>query len=108
MNSIQILVTILIASAVTILTRALPFWVFSGGRKPPAFITWLGAQLPRAVMLMLVVYCLRDVRFDGAQQWLPAFCGVAAAVLLHVWKRRMILSIAGATAVYMALIRVIV
>lgn len=105
MSDLHILLTILIAAAVTALIRALPFLAFRGGRKPPEFIVWLGTQLPRAVMMMLVVYCLKDVSFTTRAGFIPAFAGVAAAAALHVWKRQMLLSVAGSTAVYMLLLR---
>ena len=107
MTSFQVFLTVMIAAAVTLLTRAVSFLVFSGGKQPPAFVSWLGAQLPRAVMLMLVVYCLKDVSFSGLGTWLPAFTGVAVTVVLHLWRKRMIVSIAGGTAVYMLLIRLL-
>ena len=107
MSQAQILLTIGLVAALTLLTRALPFLLFNGGRKPPAFVVWRGGQLPRAVMVMLVVYCLKDVSFDQASGFVPALLGVAAAAALHLWKRRMILSIVGATGIYMLLIRVV-
>ena len=107
MTQWQAALTIAVSAAVTVALRALPFTLFSGGKKIPAFVSWLGARLPRAVMGMLVVYCLRAVSFGTAADWLPALLGVGAAVLLHLWKRQMILSIAGSTAVYMILIRLL-
>lgn len=58
-------------------------------------------------MMMLVVYCLKDVSFQTAGGFLPAFLGVAVTSVLHLWKRQMILSIASGTVVYMALIRLL-
>ncbi len=105
MTQTQLLLTLLIAAALTALLRALPFLIFHGGKEPPAFITLLGAQLPRAVMAMLVIYCLKDVSFTAMNGWLPALLGVAATVALHLWRKQTILSIAGGTAVYMLLLR---
>ncbi|MGN0778468.1 MAG: branched-chain amino acid transporter permease [Aristaeellaceae bacterium] len=105
MTTTQLLLTVLIAAAVTILLRTAPFLLFPAGKQAPAFITWLGNQLPRAVMMMLLVYCLKDIQLTGAPYGLPALLGVAATAALHVWKRQMILSIAGGTAIYMMLIR---
>lgn len=44
----------------TVLTRSLPFIIFSGGRKIPPFVNYLGKVLPFAVTGMLVVYSLKD------------------------------------------------
>ncbi|MDO4483394.1 MAG: AzlD domain-containing protein [Clostridia bacterium] len=107
MSNLQILLTILIAAAVTVFLRFAPFVIFRDETKVPAFIRWLGNRLPMAVMAMLLVYCLKDVSFSSASSSIPALVGVAATVLLHLWKKQMILSIAGGTAVYMLLIRLL-
>lgn len=105
MTGMQVFVTVLIAAVVTMATRAIPFLLFPAGKQAPAFITWLSGQLPRAVMAMLMIYCLKDLSFSVVSGWLPALLGVAATVLLHLWKRQMMISILGGTALYMALIR---
>lgn len=105
MTGTQAFVTVLIAAVVTMATRAIPFLLFPAGKKAPAFITWLSGQLPRAVMAMLMIYCLKDLSFSAAAGWLPALLGVVATALLHLWKRQMMISIVGGTALYMALIR---
>ena len=107
MTDVQLLLSILIASAITIAVRALPFLVFSGERQPHPFVVWLGRQLPRAVMAMLVIYCLKDLNLSRAPYGLPALIAVAVTAGLHVWKRQMILSIFGGTAVYMLLLRLL-
>lgn len=107
MTTAQMLLTIAISALVTIATRAVPFLLFPDGRQPPAFITWLGRMLPRAVMAMLVVYCLKDVSFTASPWGIPALAGVVVTALLHLWKRQMIFSICGGTAVYMVLLRLL-
>ena len=107
MTTTQALLTVFICAAVTVLTRAAAFLLFPAGRQAPAFITWMSGQLPRAVMAMLLVYCLKDVRFAAVPQWLPTLAACAVTALLHLWKRQMMLSIAGGTALYMLLIRLI-
>ena len=107
MTDMQVLLTVLIAAGMTILLRAAPFLLFPSGKQAPAFITWLGNQLPRAVIMMLLVYCLKDISLTTAPYGAPALIAVAVTAALHVWKRQMILSIAGGTAVYMVLIRLL-
>lgn len=92
---------IAVAALVTTLLRFLPFWIFSGKRKTPELITYLARVLPYAIMGMLVIYCLKDTT---APYGLPELLGCAVVVLLHVWKRSTLLSIAGGTACYMLLI----
>ena len=108
MSNTELLITVLISAAVTAGLRFAPFILFAGRKEPPRFITWLGKKLPRAVMAVLVIYCLKDVSFTGAASFVPALVSVAVTSLLHVIKRQMMLSIAGGTLVYMLLIRAIV
>ena len=107
MSEGQALLTVLICAAVTALTRAVSFLLFPAGREAPRFITWLSRLLPRAVMAMLMIYCLKDVSFSAASGFLPPLLAVAATATVHLWKRQMMLSIVGGTAVYMLLIRLI-
>ena len=92
---------IAVVALVTGLLRVLPFVLFSGKRKTPPMVAYLGSVLPYAVMGMLVVYCLKDL---SAPFGLPELLGCGAVVGLHVWKRSTLLSIGGGTAVYMLLI----
>lgn len=107
MSTSQTLITVLIVAAVTLGTRLCSFVLFPSGKKAPAFITWLSGQLPRAVMAMLVIYCIKDVRFTTVGQWLPTLLSVGITAALHLWKRQMMISIPGGTIAYMLLIRLL-
>lgn len=93
--------------AVTVLLRFLPFWVFGGKAQLPERLVRLGKLLPRAIMGMLVVYCLRGVDLTASPFGIPELLGCAAVVGLHLWKRSTLLSIAGGTALYMLLVQTI-
>ena len=67
----------------------------------------LGRVLPPAVMAILVVYCLRSTSFAAAADFAPQLAAVAVVVLLHLWRHNTLLSIAGGTAVYMILLRLL-
>lgn len=98
--------TIALCVLATMSTRFLPFLIFSGKRETPAFIQYLGRALPSAIFGMLVVYCLRNV--DVATTFaLPEIIALTATVLLHLWKRQMLLSIAGGTVAYMLLVQLV-
>ena len=101
----QAAASIAVMAAVTLLTRALPFLLFDRGDRPPRLVLYLGRVLPPAVIAMLVVYCLRGISFASPAGWIPALLGSAAAVVLHLWRGSDLLSIFGATAVYMILIQ---
>ncbi len=96
-----------VMTGVTFLTRALPFFLFDRGGQPPKLILYLGRVLPPAVMAMLVVYCLRNITFSQAGNWLPQLIAVASVVLLHKWKHSTLLSILGGTLLYMFLVQTV-
>ena len=96
---------ILAVAAGTQLTRWLPFWLFPEKKQPPAVVTYLGRVLPPAMMGLLVVYCLRNVSLTQYSYGLPEALGIAVTAGLHLWKRQMLLSVAGGTICYMLLLQ---
>lgn len=94
-------ITIAICVLATVLTRFLPFLIFSDAVKTPSYITFLGKALPPAIFGLLFIYCLKDATLLTGNHMVPECIGIAAAVLLHWWRRNMLLSIAGSTAVYL-------
>lgn len=101
----QALLSILVMAVVTFLTRALPFLLFDRGDHPPRIILYLGSVLPPAVISMLIVYCLKGVSFATPAGWVPALVSGLVAAGLHIWKHNDLLSIFGATVLYMVLIQ---
>lgn len=99
----QQIMTIGIVVFGTMLTRFLPFLVFGGGKETPKYIQYLGKILPAAVFGLLVVYCLKDVSVLSGSHGIPEAISILVVVLLHLWKRQMLLSIAGGTVCYMLL-----
>ena len=98
---------IVVAGAVTLLLRFLPFLIFGGKRETPPFIVYLGKVLPYAIMGMLVIYCLRGISFTAAANFLPELIACAVVVLAHVWKRNTLLSIISGTVCYMLLVQIV-
>lgn len=96
---------IIVAGAVTLLLRFLPFLIFNGKRETPPYIIYLGRVLPYAIMGMLVIYCLRGISFTAAANFLPELIACAVVVLAHVWKRNTLLSIISGTVCYMLLVQ---
>ena len=107
MADIHFVLQIAVMALMTAGLRFLPFLVFRDEGKRPAVITYLGEVLPYGVMAMLVVYCLKNVSILAAPHGLPEFLAVAAVVLLHLWRKNTLLSIAGGTILYMVLLRLI-
>lgn len=88
---------VIIAGAVTVMLRVLPFVAF--GRRRPEFVLYLGKVLPPAVMAMLAVYCLR------VNHGVPEAIACCVVAVLHVWKRNTLLSITAGTLVYMVMVQ---
>lgn len=97
------IITILAIAIATVATRALPFFVFSSRKRTPEFVQFLGKYLASAVFGMLVVYCVKDVQFLTGSHGFKEIVGIVVCVLLHLWKKNMLLTIAGGTAFYMLL-----
>ena len=96
---------ILIAGFVTSLLRFLPFIAFS--KKTPKFILYLGRVLPYSVMMMLAVYCLRNINFFENNHGLPEIISGLVVIALHVWRRNTLLSIIAGTLIYMFLVQIV-
>ena len=103
----QALIMILIMAALTFLIRALPFMLFPGSQKTPAYISYLGKVLPYSIIGMLLVYCLRNVSVTAAPFGLPELISIIVIVFVHIWKHNTLLSIGGGTLLYMFLVQVI-
>ena len=105
LTPVESLLSIAVMAGVTFLTRALPFLLFDRGEKPPRVVLYLGRVLPPAIIAMLIVYCLRGVSFSAPAGWVPTLLAGLAAVLLHLWKGNDLISIFGATGLYMVLVQ---
>jgi branched-subunit amino acid transport protein AzlD len=90
------------AVAVTWGLRALPFTALAPLRSSP-LIAYLNTAMPVGVMVILAVYTLRGFSlYVPAQAW-PTVVALAVTVALHLWRRNVLLSILGGTAVHVAL-----
>ena len=105
LTPVESLLSIAVMAGVTFLTRALPFLLFDRGEKPPRVVLYLGRVLPPAIIAMLIVYCVRGVTFAAPAGWVPTLLAGLAAVLLHLWKGNDLISIFGATGLYMVLVQ---
>ena len=90
---------IAVSALITLLTRALPFLLFSGKRRMPAWLERLADKIPPAIIAVLVVYCVRSVSPAAPGELAATFLSLAVVVLLHLWKRNTLLSIAAGTQV---------
>jgi len=86
--------------------RLFPFAVFSK-RQPGKLIHIFERYIPPVVMIGLLIYSLRDVRFTSLIQWVPQISAISFTIVTYLWKKNTLISIFGGTIIYMILIRVI-
>ena len=110
MNEISIgysLFVIILVAALTFGARLFPFAVFSKGGKTPAAITYIGNILPPAVMIMLVVYCVRDATPLARPYGAPELVCIAVVALLYKFTKNHLIAMVSGTILYMALIQIV-
>ena len=106
MTAIQMSITIAVCTVATMLTRFLPFVVFSSkDQQPPEVVRYLGRVLPAAIFGMLIVYCLKSVTPFAGSHGTPE--AIALLVTLHKWKHETLLSVAGGTLCYVLLVQLV-
>lgn len=101
----QQIITVAMVILATMLTRFLPFLIFPAGRPTPKYVQYLGRVLPSAVFGLLIIYCLNNVSIFTGSRGLPELIAIVLVIILHLWKRQMLLSIAGGTVCYMLLVQ---
>ncbi|HZK19307.1 MAG TPA: AzlD domain-containing protein [Treponemataceae bacterium] len=85
-----------------VLTRFFPFVLFSK-REPPRILQFVADYLPPLVMAVLVIYCLKDVRFSIAPYGLPELAAIVFCVITYLWKHNAMISIFGGLIIFMFL-----
>ncbi|NLZ80873.1 MAG: branched-chain amino acid transporter AzlD [Clostridiales bacterium] len=92
----------------TFLTRVLPFLLFPAHKETPKFVKYLGQVLPYSIIGMLIVYCLKGVTLTTKPYGLPEFIAILFIAFIHNLKRNTLLSVGGATVLYMILLQIMV
>lgn len=107
LTSAQTMSIILAVALGAILTRFTPFLLFPEKKEPPKVVIYLGQALPPAMMGLLVVYCLKSVSILAPPHGIPEILALSVIVVLHKWKKNVLLSIAGGTVLYMILVQIV-
>ena len=107
MTLTQQIITVAMVVLGTAVTRFLPFLIFPAGKPTPKYVQYLGKVLPAAVFGLLVVYSLKDVSILTGSHGIPELISILLVIILHVWKRQMLPSIAGGTVCYMLLVQLV-
>ncbi len=105
-NTIYAFSAIAVCSIVTILIRAIPFVIF-GNKELPDTVTYLGKVLPGAIMIILIIFCLRNISFSSYPFGFPEIICIGICSLLQYRSNNSILSVIISTVLYMIIIRII-
>ncbi|MFH8790229.1 branched-chain amino acid transporter permease [Streptomyces roseoverticillatus] len=109
-SAIHMIAALATMLAVTFMLRALPFAVLKTLRSSALVadvIDFLNRYMPVGILVILVTYSLRDVSLTSAPHGTPEALGLLATAGLHLWKRNLVLSIIGGTAVYVLLVNLV-
>jgi branched-subunit amino acid transport protein AzlD len=94
---------IAVATVATFATRVIPFLFFERHTDHP-LVQHLGKYLPAAVMALLAtIYLQRSANWSASMPGLDALLPGALVVIVHLWYRNALASIAAGTASYMAI-----
>lgn len=107
LSNVTVIKMVSIVAVITLFTRCAPFLFFSGKRKLPKMIEYLGKMLPPAIISALVVYCVKDAGFTSAPYGAPYLISVAVTALLHICFNQYLVSILGGTIVFMIFSRIV-
>ena len=106
-REVYIFLAVIVCAACTFSLRAAPFLLFSGKKEMPPAVRRLAGRMPAAIIAVLVIYCLKGMPEAGLSENAVTLISVAAVIVLHLLKKNTLLSIAGGTVLYMALLRLI-
>jgi len=106
MSYTGVILSIFLMAVIILFTRALPF-LFFRKKPPPGILNYLEQNIPPLIMVLLVMYCLKDVTWGQAPYGLPELVGIGVVALLHIWMNNALLSIVSGTIVYMVAIRIL-
>lgn len=106
-STTRALVIIFVVAICTLVTRLLPFIVFNGRTEVSKTVKYLGDILPKTVMAVLIIYCLKDIHILEINSFAPSLLAMITVAIIHIWKRNNLISIGAGTLFYMVLVQVV-
>lgn len=108
-NSVIIYSIIIIAliAALTFAARLFPYVIFGRGNKVPNLVIYLGEVLPPAVMVLLIVYCIRNISLLIYPYGIPELSAILLTAVLYFLTKNNLISMISGTILYMILIQVV-
>lgn len=99
--------TLVVVALVTALTRAMPYLIFGRKKEIHPTVQYLSNALPPAIIIILVVYCLRNIDLTAYPFGLGELISLGVVIAMQFTKENIFLSIFLGTACYMILIRTV-
>lgn len=103
-ETIYLVLFILVMALATFATRAIPFVLFKNKGDHP-LIAYLGNVLPPAIMLLLLIYCFKDIDLSKPEAGTAEAVALAVVAGLHLLFKHPLISIGAGTLCYMFMIR---
>ncbi len=100
----KVFIAIILTSFATYFTRIFPFLFFIN-REPPPLVVYLEKNIPPMIMVILILYSIKDILWTTAPFGLPEILCAVIVFILHIWKKNPLISIFPPTILYMYLIQ---
>ena len=110
MSNSVIIYSIIIIGVIAILTfaaRLFPYVIFGRGNKIPDLVIFLGEVLPPAVMVLLIVYCIRNISIFVYPYGIPEFSAILLTAILFITIKNNLVAMISGTVLYMILIQAV-
>lgn len=102
-NQYYLAAFIAVSALATFATRVVPFLFFERHTEHP-LVQHIGRYLPAAVMALLaIIFLQRSANWSASLPGLDALLPGLLVVVIHLWRRNALLSIALGTAAYMTI-----
>lgn len=104
MEASYLIAAIVVATVATVITRFTPFILFAK-KEPSALIKYLEWNMPIMIMVILVFYALKDVKWESYPYGVPELIGIGITIISYLKYKNALLSIFLATFVYMMMVQ---
>lgn len=96
----KVFIAIALMAVVTFSTRLFSFVVFRKHKPGPLFIR-VQAVLPRIMLILLLLYSIKDTPWGDYRQALAVLGSLLFVVCMQLWRRNPLISVFGGTLLYM-------
>lgn len=103
-SEVVLFLAVVVSSFATFLTRVTPFYLMRD-YKPRAWLEAVQKHMGLMIMIILVCYSLKDVKFYLYPYGISEILAVFVAIVIHLRFKNTLLSITLSTATYMFCIR---